>query len=170
MSFSLKGEEPEGYNVSTNNGVITIAPKDVNSGSSGNYAELTFVQADSGKEFTITAYQAYEGQVPANKMRIEFVSSWPEIINVKRFRVRYGSSTVWNYIDVYSGPIYPSSVSSTLITPPASRKQISVMYAELSDGSSHIVGIQSSGSGTPKFSFNTPYMGGGLTGTLSITP
>lgn len=170
LSFSLKGEEPEGYNVSTSNGVITIAPKDINSGSSGNYAELTFVQADSGKEFTITAYQAYEGQVPANKMRIEFVSSYPDIINVKRFRVRYGASTVWNYIDVYSGPIYPSSVSSTLITPPASRKQISVMYAELSDGSSHIVGIQSSGSGTPKFSFNTPYIGGGLTGTLTITP
>ena len=86
----------------------------------------------------------------------------------------FSGNTNYSYITVNSGPIYQGSVSSKDITYTSQstrNKQMVIMYAEESDGTSHTVSLPGSSiSGNPKFKFSSNYFRAGTIQTLTISP
>ena len=174
LGFSLEGEQPSWCQVVTTSDYIRIVPNEHNTGSSNHSARLTFVQNESGKKITLNVSQTYKDFVPSTVIRIQFSSTYPEIINIWRFRIKFSGNTSYSYVTVNSGPIYQGSVSSKDITYTSQstrNKKMVVMYAEESDGTSHPVSLPGSSiSSSPKFKFSSNYFRAGTIQTLTISP
>jgi len=169
LSFSLEGEQPDWCQVVTTSDYIKIIPNEQNTGTTNYSSSLTFVQNESGKKITLDVSQTYKDYIPSNTVIIEFLSTYPEIVNISRFRIMFNGSSSYSYVTVNSGPIYPGSMSSVAIKYSSTKPMVS-MSAQFSDGGLHTVALPgSSVSGTPKLKFSSQYLRGGTRQTLTIS-
>ena len=140
------------------------------------YWNVTKCDGTSGSipvPYSFTQKSAGEGYVS-----IRWISSLSDIVTISRLIVRYNDSTVDNYYNVNSGPVYAGSIRTSQIWVSWSTSR-SIMYMKAeytmtgqSGTRTHYVHLPNGSSveSNPTLSFSKNYFQGGMSGDFTITP